>query len=182
MKRIAGLDVGTTGCKVTVFSAEGENLGREYRDYPVTRETDAQEIDAEALASGVRECLRAAKARFGRHTHYIYVDLDYPRYPVYERAAVDWFVLCSDRICLALVNGQPDLSMVVVPSALVEDLSREFELRCGDYYSEHRQLPRERDLWLNLICENPDWFSLREMSGPRELFSLTMIGRHEEWG
>ena len=65
MKRIAGLDVGTTGCKVTVFSAEGENLGREYRDYPVTRETDAQEIDAEALASGVRECLRAAKARFG---------------------------------------------------------------------------------------------------------------------
>lgn len=65
MKRIAGLDVGTTGCKVTVFSAEGENLGREYRDYPVTRETDAQEIDADALASGVRECLRAAKARFG---------------------------------------------------------------------------------------------------------------------
>lgn len=65
MKRIAGLDVGTTGCKVTVFSAEGENLGREYRDYPVTRETDAQEIDADALASDVRECLRAAKARFG---------------------------------------------------------------------------------------------------------------------
>ena len=65
MKRIAGLDVGTTGCKVTVFTDEGENLGREYRDYPVTRETQAQEIDARALAAGVRECLRAAKSRFG---------------------------------------------------------------------------------------------------------------------
>ena len=37
MRLVAGLDVGTTGCKVTVFTAEGENLGREYRDYPVRR-------------------------------------------------------------------------------------------------------------------------------------------------
>ena len=66
MKRIAGLDVGTTGCKVTVFTAEGENLGREYRDYPVHRAVDAQEIDAAALAESVRGCVAAAKSRFGR--------------------------------------------------------------------------------------------------------------------
>lgn len=66
MRLIAGLDVGTTGCKVTVFTAEGENLGREYRDYPVTRAVDAQEVDAAALAESVRDCVRAAKARFGR--------------------------------------------------------------------------------------------------------------------
>jgi len=66
MKLIAGLDVGTTGCKVTVFTAEGENLGREYRDYPVRRDVDAQEIDAVSLAECVRDCVRAAKARFGR--------------------------------------------------------------------------------------------------------------------
>jgi xylulokinase len=51
---------------VTVFTAEGENLGREYRDYPVRRAVDAQEIDATALAECVRDCVRAAKARFGR--------------------------------------------------------------------------------------------------------------------
>ena len=50
MRLVAGLDVGTTGCKVTVFTSEGETLGREYRDYPVRRAVDAQEIDASALA------------------------------------------------------------------------------------------------------------------------------------
>jgi len=66
MTLIAGLDVGTTGCKVTVFTAEGKNLGREYRDYPVRRAVDAQEVDAEALGESVLDCVRAAKARFGR--------------------------------------------------------------------------------------------------------------------
>ena len=66
MKLIAGLDVGTTGCKVTVFTAAGENLGREYRDYPVRRAVDAQEVDAVALAESVRDCVKAAQARFGK--------------------------------------------------------------------------------------------------------------------
>ena len=66
MRLVAGLDVGTTGCKVTVFTSEGENLGREYRDYPVRRAVDAQEVDAEALAESVLACVKAAKARFGR--------------------------------------------------------------------------------------------------------------------
>ena len=66
MKLIAGLDVGTTGCKVTVFTAAGENLGREYRDYPVRRAVDAQEVDAVALAESVRDCVKAAKSRFGK--------------------------------------------------------------------------------------------------------------------
>ena len=66
MKLIAGLDVGTTGCKVTVFTSEGENLGREYRDYPTCRGTGFEELDAAALAKGVRDCYSAALARFGR--------------------------------------------------------------------------------------------------------------------
>ena len=66
MRLVAGLDVGTTGCKVTVFTDSGENLGREYRDYPVSRAVDAQEVDADALAKGVLDCVNAAKARFGK--------------------------------------------------------------------------------------------------------------------
>ena len=66
MRLLAGLDVGTTGCKVTVFTSEGENLGREYRDYPVRRAVDAQEIDAAALGESVLDCVKAAKSRFGR--------------------------------------------------------------------------------------------------------------------
>ncbi|MBR0057653.1 MAG: carbohydrate kinase, partial [Kiritimatiellae bacterium] len=66
MSLIAGLDVGTTGCKVTVFSAEGENLGREYRDYAARRGGAVHEVDAEALAKGVLAAVSAALARFGR--------------------------------------------------------------------------------------------------------------------
>ena len=66
MRLIAGLDVGTTGCKVTVFTAEGENLGREYRDYPVCRAVNAQEVDAVALGESVLDCVKAAQSRFGR--------------------------------------------------------------------------------------------------------------------
>ena len=65
MKLIAGLDIGTTGCKVTVFDETGANLGREYRDYPVKRQTTAQEVDAEALRDGVFAVLSAAAKRFG---------------------------------------------------------------------------------------------------------------------
>ncbi len=35
--KIAGLDIGTTGCKCTVFDEQGKDLGKAYRDYPVRR-------------------------------------------------------------------------------------------------------------------------------------------------
>ena len=35
--KIAGLDIGTTGCKCTVFDEQGKYLGKAYRDYPVRR-------------------------------------------------------------------------------------------------------------------------------------------------
>ena len=66
MSLIAGLDVGTTGCKVTVFSPDGTRLGREYRDYAARRGSGVHEVDAEALAEGVLGAVEAASARFGR--------------------------------------------------------------------------------------------------------------------
>ena len=66
MPLIAGLDVGTTGCKVTVFTPDGKCLGREYRTYKTRRTANVHEVDAEALAEGVREAVEAASARFGK--------------------------------------------------------------------------------------------------------------------
>ncbi|MBR5949643.1 MAG: carbohydrate kinase [Clostridia bacterium] len=50
---IAGLDVGTTGCKLTVFDEIGNMLGKAYRDYPVRRAVGGHEIDAEAILDSV---------------------------------------------------------------------------------------------------------------------------------
>ena len=65
MKLIAGLDVGTTGCKVTVFTPDGKCLGREYATYKTTRTSGVHEVDAAALAAGVKGVVDAATAKFG---------------------------------------------------------------------------------------------------------------------
>lgn len=56
--KIAGLDIGTTGCKLTVFDPEGENLGHSYRDYPVKRGKSEHEIDAGAIMHSVMEVIK----------------------------------------------------------------------------------------------------------------------------
>ncbi len=66
MNLVAGLDVGTTGCKVTVFAPDGECLGREYRKYVTRHAGSVHEIDAEALASAVLDAVAAATTRFGK--------------------------------------------------------------------------------------------------------------------
>lgn len=51
--KIAGLDIGTTGCKCTVFDENGIELGKAYRDYPVKRRVGGHEIDVTALMDSV---------------------------------------------------------------------------------------------------------------------------------
>lgn len=51
--KIAGLDIGTTGCKLTVFDESGSCLGRAYRDYPVCRAVSGHEIDISAMLESV---------------------------------------------------------------------------------------------------------------------------------
>lgn len=56
--KIAGLDIGTTGCKLTVFSEEGKDIDRAYRDYPVTRGGSEHEVDASSIMDGVLSVLK----------------------------------------------------------------------------------------------------------------------------
>lgn len=51
--KIAGLDIGTTGCKLTVFDENGAYLDKAYRTYPVERGSSEHEVDAEAIMDGV---------------------------------------------------------------------------------------------------------------------------------
>ncbi|MCR5775377.1 MAG: carbohydrate kinase, partial [Lachnospiraceae bacterium] len=56
--KIAGLDIGTTGCKLTVFDEKGRELGRAYREYPVKRNVGGHEIDSTALLESVYAVIR----------------------------------------------------------------------------------------------------------------------------
>ena len=61
--KIAGLDIGTTGCKLTVFDEDGNRLGKAYREYPVRRDISGHEIDITALTESVYEVIAEAAAR-----------------------------------------------------------------------------------------------------------------------
>jgi len=62
--KIAGLDIGTTGCKCTVFDENGIELGKSYRDYPVKRRVGGHEIDAASLLDGVYEVITEMAAQY----------------------------------------------------------------------------------------------------------------------
>lgn len=60
---ISGLDVGTTGCKITVYDDLGNYLFRIYRNYPISRLTSGHEVDAKSIWSAVQEVIAEAAAR-----------------------------------------------------------------------------------------------------------------------
>ena len=62
--KIAGLDIGTTGCKLTVFDATGKQLGKAYRDYPVRRAVSGHEIDISTMMESVYAVIREMTTQY----------------------------------------------------------------------------------------------------------------------
>ena len=62
--KIAGLDIGTTGCKLSVFDQNGTYLDNAYQDYPVKRGGSEHEINAEAIIEGVLSVLKAMGEKY----------------------------------------------------------------------------------------------------------------------
>ena len=62
--KIAGLDIGTTGCKLTVFDENGNQAGKAYRDYPVRRDVSGHEINASALMDSVYAVIGEMAGRY----------------------------------------------------------------------------------------------------------------------
>ena len=56
---LGGIDVGTTGCKITIYEENGMLCYQAYRDYPVIRSGE-HEVRAEAIWQGVKEVIKAA--------------------------------------------------------------------------------------------------------------------------
>lgn len=61
---IGGLDIGTTGCKLTVFDETGKYLGREYQNYPLHRGSSESTLNAETLLESVYSVIRKTASRY----------------------------------------------------------------------------------------------------------------------
>ncbi len=62
--KIGGLDIGTTGCKLTVFDENGAQLGKAYRDYPVRRAVSGHEIDISTMMESVYTVIEEMAAQY----------------------------------------------------------------------------------------------------------------------
>ncbi|MGN0355965.1 MAG: L-fuculokinase [Muricoprocola sp.] len=62
--KIAGLDIGTTGCKLTVFDQNGIYLDKAYKDYPVKRQSSEHEIDVRAILDGVISVMKEMSGKY----------------------------------------------------------------------------------------------------------------------
>lgn len=61
---IAGLDVGTTGCKLVVFDLNGNQLYCSYRSYKTIRKDNKQEIDPLVLFEAVKSVLEDCSSKY----------------------------------------------------------------------------------------------------------------------
>ena len=62
--KIGGLDIGTTGCKLTVFDENGAQQGKAYRDYPVRRAVSGHEIDISTMMESVYAVIEEMAAQY----------------------------------------------------------------------------------------------------------------------
>jgi hypothetical protein len=138
---------------------------------------------AEALKY-VRLCkpflLGQSREKMLGHSHYIWLDFGYLRYPVYEGASLIWDELCTDKITIAQVDGQLDLSMIVMPQQHVLSLCREITALCQNEREKTGCIPEESWLWHELMQAHPDLFRLIELPGRRELLTMALTSREEE--
>lgn len=125
--------------------------------------------------------LAHSRERTLRYSHYIWMDFDYLRYPVYEGTALDWKNVCSDCITMAVVDEQLDTAMIVVPQELLEPLCREIHAVCREELRIGRPLPTEQQLWVRMVTMHPEWFRNYPLPGKHELLGLTMPVRGEEY-
>lgn len=62
--KIAGLDIGTTGCKLSVFNENGKYLDRVYQDYPLKRSNNEHEINVEVIWDKIIEIIQAMTRKY----------------------------------------------------------------------------------------------------------------------
>ena len=68
-----GLDIGTSGCKCTLFNDQGKQLAVSYRAYETTRRQGQHEIDVFVIWQAVKTVLAEAAAKAGEPTEAICV-------------------------------------------------------------------------------------------------------------
>ena len=128
----------------------------------------------ERIRFGKIHTLLAAAERIPSASHLIWMDYDALPCWMHPDTVFDWDAICTDRIAMALVDGKTDCSMIVVPGRLLDALAQEWLRICRDCLTDGRELPVEDVLWQQIADGHPEWFAFRDLSLPRQLFTLAL--------
>lgn len=63
--KLGGIDIGTTGCKLTVYSDSGEFLYKSYAEYEASRSTSEHEIDGFVIWQAVKSIIKDTAQNIG---------------------------------------------------------------------------------------------------------------------
>lgn len=126
--------------------------------------------------------LAQGREKYLDHTHYIWMDFDYLRYPVYPGTALHWQGICTDRVTISRVGDHLDFSMIVVPDEMVSVLRREILAICEREKKLKGGLPEPEAVIRELAHLMPARFDFPDTPSDHELFSMTMTLAGEEWG
>ncbi len=61
---LGGLDIGTTGCKISVYDEKGNYICNHYCEYPSKRDSSGHEIDCALILQSVKEVLKEAAKQY----------------------------------------------------------------------------------------------------------------------
>ena len=104
-------------------------------------------------------------------SHIAWVDIDILQHPVYPQAIPDFTQMMDDRVHIATVDGEPDLSCIVVPRSLVRLLSQEVQA-CTQIDAAMKRSFSATRMMIRIMEKLPDVFAVHPMPA-RELLLLT---------
>jgi hypothetical protein len=109
-----------------------------------------------------------AAYQFPAHTHYGWIDMDYVKHPVPPSAVFLWDALADDKIHLALVDGEVDTGLVVVPREKIGWL-----LKTASVLNPAPEMgPNDAGLFRCMTDTYPDVFTLHPIEKKHMLLSL----------
>lgn len=144
----------------------------EWKEKYLLPQTEGDPLPERIALSKIR-MLAHAKEKMLHHSHYIWIDPAYRDAAIAPGAAVDWSWLCTDRVVMGLVNGEPDPSMIAVPAQLLLGLGQAIE----QLLAERAAPMTERALWTALTGLYPAWFDLRALPDTHRLLGLALTPR-----
>ncbi len=109
-----------------------------------------------------------ASYQFPSHTHYGWIDMDYIKHPIPPTAVFVWEALADDKIHLALVDGEVDTGLVVVPREKIGWL-----LETASVLNPAPEMGQgDAGLFKCMVETYPDAFTLHPMEKKHMLLSI----------